>query len=43
MPIGLQLIGKPMDDINVLGFGHYVEEKYKLANRFKSIPPMLLN
>ncbi|MGB9169820.1 MAG: amidase [Nitrososphaeraceae archaeon] len=43
MPIGLQLIGKPLDDINVLFFGDYIEEKYKLANRFKSIPPMLLN
>lgn len=43
MPIGLQLIGKPLDDLNVLYFGHYIEEKYKLANGFKSIPPMLLN
>lgn len=42
MPISLQLIGKPLDDINVLFFGHYIEEKYKRANRFKSIPAMLL-
>lgn len=42
MPIGLQLIGKPLEDMHVLFFGHYIEEKYKLTNRFKPIPPMLL-
>ena len=42
MPIGLQLIGRPLDDIKVLSFGHYIEERHRFANRFKSIPHIVL-
>jgi aspartyl-tRNA(Asn)/glutamyl-tRNA(Gln) amidotransferase subunit A len=42
MPIGLQLIGRPLDDLKVLSFGHYIEERHTFANRFKSIPNIFL-
>jgi aspartyl-tRNA(Asn)/glutamyl-tRNA(Gln) amidotransferase subunit A len=34
MPIGLQLIGRPLDDLKVLSFGHYIEERDTFGNRF---------
>jgi aspartyl-tRNA(Asn)/glutamyl-tRNA(Gln) amidotransferase subunit A len=42
MPIGLQLIGRPLDDMKVLSFGHNIEERHTFANRFKSIPNIFL-
>jgi len=42
MPIGLQLIGRPFDDIKVLSFGHFIEERHTFAKRLKSIPPIVL-
>jgi aspartyl-tRNA(Asn)/glutamyl-tRNA(Gln) amidotransferase subunit A len=43
MPIGLQLIGRPLDDMKVLSFGHNIEERHTFANRFKSINNIFLN
>ena len=42
MPIGLQLIGRPFDDIKVLSFGHFIEERHTFAKRLKLIPPIVL-